>query len=286
MSQTLKRVGILGLGQIGTSIALDLVPKAVKVYGVERNPQHRKIVEGMNILEEVYSQPRELPRDLDLLILAVPLRAIPEIFSQLSCWSTPITDTATLKVPVLDWAKNALSSPELFLGGHPLAGREIPGPRGGKEGLFQGKVWFLTPEGELPREEVERKVRELLELLDAQPVVLPPRLHDRLMTVIIGLPHLLAFGLGSLLMGMAQEIPEIVRYSGGSLRDQLRVTASTPEMVADILRPLRNELDTIGGFLFQCIKEILGTADDPQTLEETLLKIQRFIQEHYGGSLS
>jgi len=279
LSQALKRVGILGLGQIGTSIALDLVSQGVEVYGVERDPRHREIVKGMEILRELYDHPRGLPRDLDLLILAVPLRAIPEIFSQLSSWSTPITDTATLKVPVLQRARETLLHPEIFLGGHPLAGREIPGPRGGREGTFRGKIWFLTPGEGKTDEGVEKAVYGLVELLGARAIVLDPSLHDHLMAVIIGLPHLMAFALGDLLREMAGEFPQLLTFSGGSLRDQLRVTSSSPEMVADILGFLREDLKGLAGKFLRSLERILEM-EDSHPLEEKLLRIQRFLENH------
>lgn len=280
MSQRLKRLGIIGCGQIGTSLGMCLRAQGVEVYGLEPDLGHQKLAQEKGAVDALVEVPEALPEDLELVVLAVPLSAIPSLLPRIPAAIPALTDTATLKLPVLEAAR-ILPNPGRFLGSHPLAGREIPGPQGAIPGLFQGKPWFYTPEPPTPPE-VRERVLGMITLAGGVPIPVPASLHDDLVHRVIGLPHLLAYSLLMLLREEGEQLPLLKEYAGGSLRDQLRVAHSSPEMWGELFPLMGERLAPLAERLYERMKRLLELARTPQELKEELRSLRHYLEITYG----
>ena len=75
MTLPFKKISIIGLGLIGTSIlhAINTKKEKVITYAYDINQRHRDIVSGMKIATFVCNDIHDAIKDADLVILAVPV---------------------------------------------------------------------------------------------------------------------------------------------------------------------------------------------------------------------
>ena len=143
-----------------------------------------------------------------------------------------------------------------FVGGHPMAGREVAGPAGALPDLFRDRVWVLTPSGATDPERVEQ-VLEIIAALGAVPVELSAGEHDEAVALTSHTPQVLA----SLLAGRLLDAdPDHVMVSGQGLRDSVRIAGSDPDLWAEILSanagPVVGELRAIADGLQQLAERL------------------------------
>ncbi|MBI4236000.1 MAG: prephenate dehydrogenase, partial [Chloroflexi bacterium] len=143
-----------------------------------------------------------------------------------------VTDTASTKARVLEWASEVLPESVEFVGGHPMAGTETPGVEGAQSGLFAGATYALIPLARTAPKAVETVVN-MVQILGAKPFFLDPQEHDSLVAAVSHLPIALSIAL----MRTVSSSPswrEMARLAAGSFRDVSRLASSSPAMHADI----------------------------------------------------
>jgi prephenate dehydrogenase len=119
-----------------------------------------------------------------------------------------------------------------YVGGHPLAGRELSGPLGARADLFQGRPWVLTPSRLTAKPAFDRAL-ELIGLCGAVPVLMRSRTHDEAVALISHVPHLVA----SLMAARLRDCPtEASLLAGRGLRDVTRIAGGSSQLWGDILR--------------------------------------------------
>ncbi|MCX7926178.1 MAG: prephenate dehydrogenase/arogenate dehydrogenase family protein [Fimbriimonadales bacterium] len=226
------RVSIIGLGGIGTSIGLAYqhaeLGDLVLGYDVDSEAVWGALALGA-IDQPVDSA--DACADADLIIVATPPQAVPELFRRLAprlCPETVVTDVVSVKLPVLEWAHASLRHPNRFVGGHPIAGTEQHGYRSARADLFQGAQWVITPTPETDADAVER-VERLIRTVRAVPVRMDAAQHDREFALLSFMPHCLAFSLTML----HAENPTLLS-GGGSWRSATRVAQSNPELWTEL----------------------------------------------------
>jgi prephenate dehydrogenase len=128
-----------------------------------------------------------------------------------------------------------LNGRPLFLGGHPLAGKERSGIENADAGLFENACYALTPF--TPDHLADHRVRDfstLLGALGARPLVTDPATHDRAVAYLSHLPQLVSSGLASLIAerGSQDFLPLDLAASG--FRDLTRLAESPYSLWRDI----------------------------------------------------
>lgn len=122
-----------------------------------------------------------------------------------------------------------------FLGSHPLAGLEKRSIRYAYPGLFKNSFCILTPTKKTSKN-VLYKIKRLWRALGAKTILFSPDEHDKILSFVSHLPHVVAFSL----MGI---IPEgYLRFGATGLRDTTRIAASDAELWTDILLSNRNNI--------------------------------------------
>jgi prephenate dehydrogenase len=142
------RVGIVGLGLIGGSLALALrrLGRSIEVTGVTRRAESAAEAIERGAADRASTDLADLS-DCDIVVIATPIEEIAGVMERLGsvvAAGTLITDVASVKRPVLAWAKH-LPNPSRFLGGHPVAGKTRSGLGESDADLFDHEPWIFTP---------------------------------------------------------------------------------------------------------------------------------------------
>ncbi len=193
---------------------------------------------ALGVIDEGAEDLATAVRGADLVILATPVGTILELLPRLRRLASPralVTDVGSTKRLICQRAREVFGDEPLFLGGHPLAGKECSGLANADAGLFEHARYVLTP---LQPEHLEdgrvRTLRALLETLGARPYICDASNHDRAIAFLSHLPQLLSSSLASLVSeeSAGQRLPLELAASG--FRDVTRLAESPYSVWRDI----------------------------------------------------
>lgn len=227
------RIGIVGLGLIGGSIALAARrtwPGAL-VIGVD----HKDVLETamrLHAVDVAADEPFVLT-EADLVILAAPVRQNIAMLRRLADeipGAAVVTDTGSTKAEIVSAARQ-LPGRFTFVGGHPLGGAARGGLEHARAELFQGRPWLLTPDSDAGGEALE-KLSAFVRALGAEPHVMTSAAHDRLLAFLSHLPQLTASALMSV-VGEAVGEPGL-ELAGRGLVDTTRLASSPAGIWRDV----------------------------------------------------
>lgn len=240
------KVALLGTGLIGGSIGLALrrIEEVDAIVAYDRDPRARSRAVERGAADEGVEDPPSAVAGADLVFVATPVGAIPEVIREASSALAPgaiVTDVGSTKLRVVREAERSLAEGITFIGGHPMAGTEEEGIEAAKAGLFEGAWWILTPTERADPASYQR-LHGLLGRLGAQVMALAPAQHDELMALISHLPHLTATVLMTLAAERGREHAGLLALAAGGFRDVTRVAASSPEIWIDICRENREAI--------------------------------------------
>ncbi|MDD3287409.1 MAG: prephenate dehydrogenase/arogenate dehydrogenase family protein [Alphaproteobacteria bacterium] len=234
-----KRVAIIGIGLIGSSIASALREYEIadEIVCGDSNPSHVQQALELGLVDAAYDDNQEAVEAADLVVLCTPVGAIGrvagEIVSHLATGCI-LTDVGSVKKSVIEEILPLLSPAVHFIPGHPIAGTEESGPAAGFAELFQGRWCILTPLPDVNAEALLR-LRSLWESLGAKVEIMTPDQHDRALATTSHLPQMVSYTTMNTARDMSDAFGmELVRYSAGGFRDVTRIAASDPVMWRDI----------------------------------------------------
>jgi prephenate dehydrogenase len=236
------RVAIIGLGLMGGSLGLALraggadgrLASVVVGYDAAPGVAERALARGA--LDLVCASAAEAAQMADLVVIATPTLAAEQTLRAVASHLAPdvvVTDLCSVKAPLVRLAPQALSRPQQFVGGHPMAGMERSGIEAATADLYRRARWALTPTP-LTAPDALRRVRALVVALGAEPVELDAEAHDLAVAGISHLPLTLAVALTQTL-AEADDWPTMALLAAGGYRDATRVAAGDPVMGRDIL---------------------------------------------------
>lgn len=240
----MKRVGIVGLGLMGGSLAMALrrLDRGVDVAGVDAAPDTRADALRRKVVSSVSDDPRSVA-DCDLVVLATPIsalqRTLATIASSVSS-TTLITDLASVKAPVIQWAQSQLPQPARFLGGHPMTGKTDSGLAHADPSMFAGAAWIFTPQLGQQLEPFAPWF-ELVAAIGARPRFMAADLHDLRAALVSHLAFTLSAAYADSVFSM-QERADVIEMAGPGFRDVIRLAGGDPAMYADIARANRTQL--------------------------------------------
>lgn len=218
---------VIGTGLIGASVGMALSARGWSVHldDANRHAAARAAELGAGVLAAPDAD------DVALVIVAVPpvITGVRVVDALERFPNATVTDVASIKAPVLA-AVHSATGVDRFVGGHPLAGREVSGPAGARSDLFEGRAWVLTPNGADAARVAQ--VSELVEALGATVVVMAADEHDRAVALVSHVPQLMASLTAARLVGADDAS---VAIAGQGLRDVTRIAASDPALWSEIL---------------------------------------------------
>ena len=235
-----RRVAILGAGLIGASFgaAMEKARPGVSIVAHDRPEVLRKLREskfGWETSEDL----GDAVRGADLIYMALPVGAaiemLPEIASRCDAQAL-VTDAGSTKARMCKEAAKAFGDGAKFLGGHPIAGREVSGFEHADADLFRGKRYVLIHDGRGKDESDFRVQRfeDLLRAIGAEPVWSDAETHDWAMAVVSQMPQLAAIAVARVIADETDETGLPLSLAGSGLRDLLRTAGSPYEVWRDI----------------------------------------------------
>jgi cyclohexadieny/prephenate dehydrogenase len=268
-----ERVAIIGIGLIGSSIALALRARgfAGPIAIADRNGEALRDAADLSLGTSYHNSAAKAVSGADMVILAVPVGAMEATGRAIAPALSPgaiITDVGSVKGAVIDSLASVLPGSSRFVAGHPIAGSEQSGPRAGYATLFEQRWCILTPTQETDEEALE-VVAAMWQGLGSQVEVMDRQRHDLVLAITSHLPHLIAYNI----VRTADDLEtvtqaEVVKFSAGGFRDFTRIAASDPTMWRDVF--LNNK---------EAVLEMLGR------FVEDLHILQRAIRWEDGDSL-
>lgn len=193
------RIAIIGLGLIGGSIGLALKKSKLdlEIVGHDKDPGVAGRAQKRGAVDKTEWNLINACQRAALIVLALPLDAIADTLAALRAHLQPgtlITDTATSKVPVLEWAKQLPAGVE-FIGGDPVLDKnrviEGHGIDAADAALFDGATYCLVPAVTASSQAIDT-LNGFVNVLGAQPYFIEAAEHDGLMAGVQHLPALLA----------------------------------------------------------------------------------------------
>jgi prephenate dehydrogenase len=289
------RITIVGLGFIGGSIGLALRQAEADfvIVGHDRERAAANQAKKIGAVDKTDWNLVSACEDADLIVIAIPVGGIKDTLAAIGSYLKPgclITDTASIKAPVVEWAKEILPEEVNFVGGDPIVGNA--GTAGGFDAasadLFSGAVYCLTPATGVAPDAV-RAASDFVYLLGAKPYFLDPLEHDGLMA---GVDHL-PFVLSAALLGVTTESVswrEMRRLAGGAFENATRFVSADPTTYRDACLVNRENIvrwiDACSGKLAELKETILaGDAEKlEQVFEEALMTRQKWLRAREEGS--
>jgi prephenate dehydrogenase len=244
----IRRVTILGTGLIGGSFALALRKDLtdISISGWDR-PEVVREKEVRNAFDETFSGNLGLAlAKADLIYVALPIAVTLDLFSEIARQAPPsalVTDACSTKVRIMEEAGQLFGGNiggAIFLGGHPMAGKELSGIAAADADLFRGHSYALIAEGEAIATPTASEPRiaafvKILEKIGAQPLWIGAQQHDYAVGLASHLPQLAAVALASFLYDRLDENGLPITLAGPGLRDTLRLAGSPYSTWRDII---------------------------------------------------
>jgi len=256
----LARVGhlaIVGTGLIGASVGLAAQRGGrLEVSGWDPDPSALERAHARGAISRPAASLAEAVAGADLALVAAPVAELgDQLAGTLAATGSTcvVTDVGSTKGAICD----AVSEPDRFIGGHPMAGSEARGAEHATGELFQGASWFLTPVAET-RPERYKLLHAFVSSLGAVPVAIEPHAHDRLVALTSHLPHALANVLLNQAGASRIDGHEPLAAAGGSLRDMTRVAGANPGIWVDIFLDNATVLSEVLAEHRQALEELEG----------------------------
>jgi prephenate dehydrogenase len=270
----MKKLYIFGVGLIGGSIALKTRDLNIydEIIGIGRTGGHS--LDGLvksGVLNSSATKINEELNEASLIIIATPVAQTKIILEEIQPFISPsaiVTDVGSTKADIMNEAKLILSDKfSQFIGSHPIAGSEKHGPSAAQKDLFQDKNIVLTPSDENSIEKIS-ELTKFWELMGGKVTKMNADNHDQIFSTVSHLPHLLAFGLVSLINNKENK-DILLNFAASGFRDFSRIAASSPEVWKDIT--MQNQESIIKDLkLFQ--KEIVKLTNFVETQDAEKLE--------------
>lgn len=284
------KIGIVGLGLIGGSIALaarQLWPQAL-VIGVD----NKDVLETAMRLHaiDVAADDLIVLAEADLVILAAPVKTNIALLAELDeniRQPAVITDTGSTKRDIVA-AAGSLPARFTFVGGHPLAGAAHGGLEHARADLFSGRPWLLTPasaRADDARASARQggddvagaelvKLTEFVQALGAVPRVVGVQTHDRLLAFLSHLPQLTASALMQVVGDSVGQ--DGLGLAGRGLADTTRLASSPSDIWRDIAATNADEIGPALDALIALLQELRRDLPDGDRLADVFADAARW----------
>jgi len=242
MNLNVNSILIVGLGMIGSSIALSSKLKGIKVYGldVKKSISERALKRGIidQVIESIDQiNSSESSNEVDLIIITVPPKQTSDVIEELEMlWNTSvtITDTSSVKNHIdVENVSNIVLS-------HPIAGSDRSGMDAADINLFTNKKNVICNPFNADKEHLEKVEIFWKDALQMRISYMSVSEHDLIFAMTSHLPHLISYALIDSIRLSASEVDD---NAGGGLKEFLRLSGSNPEMWRDIF--ILNRVDLI-----------------------------------------
>ena len=283
------KVGIIGLGLIGGSMAIDLKRRgfAAEVIGVEADPVNASAALKIGLVDRT-AHWQECVDECDLTILAVPVGAavnmLPQVldrFAETEGDGKIVIDVCSTKEHLARCVKYHPRRRQ-YVASHPMAGTEYSGPWAAMPGLYDGHACIICDAQE-SRPDAVRTVEKLYETLNMRMIHMNSSSHDVHTAYVSHISHVTSFALALTVLDKEKDEKHIFDLASGGFSSTVRLAKSSPDMWTPILSQNRdNLLHVMDTYIekMQAFRKAIeeGDEDGVRSLIEEANKIRRIIR--------
>jgi prephenate dehydrogenase len=170
-----------------------------------------------------------------------------------------VMDLGSCKRQMLQLGEDLL--PGQFIGGHPMAGREVSGIKNATSLLFAGKRFLMTPSETMQKSPLLERATTFVEGMNFHPSIINAEEHDRIMAYVSHFPQLYSILLTNLIA--RHEPGKLLSYHGGGIDDQLRLAASPYTMWGPVFQENADNMRQVLDEVIEILQEMKGHLEDP-----------------------
>ena len=285
----MKNLGVIGLGLIGGSMAIDLKRKgfAQTVLGVDADPVNAAAAEKIGLVDRVVGL-EECVDQSDVIILAVPvdaaLKLLPMVldrFEQTGAKDKLVMDVCSTKEHLSRSVKYHAKR-KMYVASHPMSGTEYSGPWAALPGLFDGRACIICDSDESDRKAV-RTVEELYTTLNMRVIYMNSSNHDVHTAYVSHVSHVISFALAQTVLEKEKDEKHIFDLASGGFASTARLAKSGADMWTPILlQNSDNVLRVMDTYMekLQAFRDAIADGDEDAVrgLIEEANKIRRIIR--------
>lgn len=242
------KVGIIGLGLIGGSIAIDLKRRgfAQEVYGVESNPVNAAAAEKIGLVDKVLDLDECVDR-CDLVLIAVPVgtavRLLPAILDKFETMKDRfkvVMDVCSTKENLTKCVHYHPMRP-CYVATHPMSGTEYSGPWAAMPGLFDGRAGIICNSEESSPKAV-KIAEQLYSTLNMRLIHMSAAHHDVHTAYVSHISHVTSFALALTVLEKEKDEKHIFDLASGGFSSTVRLAKSNADMWVPIFTQNRDNL--------------------------------------------
>ena len=244
-----KKIGYIGLGHIGGSIAKTVarIHPDIAQIAFDTNEDTLKKAFDEEIIRKGYASLDADFSECDLIFLCAPVLDNVAYIDQLEELvtvgehETILTDVGSVKTSIHEQIRKYPTLESHFIGGHPMCGTEHAGYDFSTAYMLENAYYVLTPTDTIGAERTEQ-MRAFVESIGALPIILNYREHDHVVGSISHLPHVISATLVNLVKETDDENETMRTIAAGGFKDITRISSSSPDMWENICLANRDEI--------------------------------------------
>ena len=266
------KVGIVGLGLIGGSIALKLKDlfNNLTIYGYDIHHEIISFSIKNKIIDAKYDE--DLINKLDYIFLAIPVESIKnqlQNYLDKTSDKTLIIDLGSTKLQICNSVENH-EKRKNYLAAHPIAGTEFSGPGSATKDLFNNKVMILC-DTQKTDSNLLLNAKKIIESIGMIIKTMDPKEHDRHIAYVSHLSHITSFMLGKTVMDKEDDDQAIYNMAGSGFESTVRLAKSSPEMWSSIfVENKKNIIESLEEYIknINNFKKLIETSDQEKLNNE------------------
>lgn len=240
------QIGIIGIGLIGGSMAVDLKSRgfADRIVGVEQDPLHAAAAKGLGLVDAMVDYD-ECIATSDIIVVAVPVSAaiqmIPDILDKVD--KQVVTDVCSTKEKINDMVRYHPRRKN-FVAAHPMAGTEYSGPWAALPGLFDGRAGIICNAEDSDIRAVEL-IKQMYDCLNMRIIFMRAAHHDVHTAYISHISHITSFALALTVLEKEKNEKNIFDLASGGFSSTVRLAKSNADMWAPIFSQNKDNVLTV-----------------------------------------
>lgn len=253
-------VGIVGLGLIGGSMAIDLRRRgfASEILGVEAEPVNASAALNIGLADEIVDLEQCIDRS-DIVVLSVPVgtavKMLPmvldrfaetrpgpdpaDVSSGVRCKKIVI-DVCSTKASLVEAVRNHPAR-RRYVATHPMAGTEYSGPWAAQPGLFDGRACIICNGDDSDKDAVE-EIEALYDCLNMRLTSMDASAHDVHTAYVSHISHITSFALALTVLDKEKDEKHIFDLASGGFSSTVRLAKSNADMWVPILSQNRDNV--------------------------------------------
>ncbi len=245
-------LGIIGLGLIGGSMAIDLRRNkfADRIIGSDNSELNAVTAQRIGLVDAVMSVD-DLIKQSDLILLAVPvsaaIRMLSDILDKIND-NQVVVDTCSTKEKLND-SVHYHPKRKNYVASHPMAGTEFNGPWAAIPNLFAGRAGVICNAEDSDYKAVEL-VRKMYDCLNMRIIYMRAAHHDVHTAYVSHISHVVSFALALTVLDKEKNEKNIFDLASGGFTSTARLAKSNADMWAPIfLQNKENVLSVLDAYM-------------------------------------